>query len=238
MKECNPKSTDFILSDEKPVIDHDEGPILPKPLRDKRGRVIWKLPGNKPEQNEQLGVRDIQALFLERFPEFKEQFLVSDENGELTIPEPKREEAKKFILESVGNRKKFIVIFGGSPITQKSVSYFKGSSYVVLEKFLVSWGLIFDFPKPTPEGWRTKEALYEQLGITYNITARIADQYRTEHPEWFRMFRIQGGRREYFAPELVEAIIGILSERNNRNKNESISPEEARRELWKYLEEE
>ena len=69
---------------------------LPRPtvLRDAQGRIQWNVAGNTPEQNEQIGIGNIQALFLTKFPDFDELF-PRDEDG--TIAEEEREEARNFI---------------------------------------------------------------------------------------------------------------------------------------------
>lgn len=77
---------------------------IPIVLRNARGRVVWKIPGNSPEENEQLGIRNIQALFLTRSPEFLELFHFGEDGK---IVEGEREKAKRFILEKIGKVKQF-----------------------------------------------------------------------------------------------------------------------------------
>lgn len=111
----------------------------PTVLRDGKGRrILWKLPGNTPEQNEQLGIRNIQALFLEKFPEFNQLFPRVKEGK---IPEDKTEEAKRFIVGIVKNQKDFRAIFGGYAGDIKRTPYLGRSYIIVLQKSFAPWGI-------------------------------------------------------------------------------------------------
>lgn len=62
-----------------------------------------------------------------------------------------------------------------------------------------------------PEGWLVAYSVAKLIGGVTNITVqRIAEQFRMDHPEWFRKYkspRHQGGRiLEYYSPELVAKI--------------------------------
>jgi len=115
---------------------------IPTVLRDARGRIRWTLPGNTPEENEQLGIRNVQALFLENFPGFDELY-PRGEDGK--IPEDKGEETKSFILDKIGTQRKQSALFGSTPLNTRKVSYF-GSPEVIIRKSFSPWGLQFENP--------------------------------------------------------------------------------------------
>ncbi|MDP3987594.1 MAG: hypothetical protein Q8P80_00415 [Candidatus Levybacteria bacterium] len=120
-------------------------PNIPSVLRDNKGRIRWKLKGNTDEQNGELAIRNIQGLFLEKFPEFDGMF-PRQEDGK--ILENKREEARDFILESVGTYHKFISVIGFTAADSKiSVPYLEGSFKVAIRKSFISWGIKFQFDK-------------------------------------------------------------------------------------------
>lgn len=73
--------------------------------RDMRGRIVWKISGNSSVQNERQGIRNIQAIFLESFPEFNETFPREDDG---MIVGKKNEAAKQFILTHISDEKTFI----------------------------------------------------------------------------------------------------------------------------------
>ncbi len=110
---------------------------IPSVLRDKRGRIIWQLPEYTPEQNEELGIRNVQALFLEKFPEFDERFPRTDKG---MVPEDKKIGAKEFILGTIGSREQFRSMIIRSP---HSVPYFERSHLAAIQKSFTPWGLNF-----------------------------------------------------------------------------------------------
>ncbi len=120
---------------------------IPTVLRDRRGtRIIWSLPENTAEQNEELGIRNIQGLFLERFPEFNELF-PRGEDGK--IAEDKREDAKDYILSriQIEDRKNFYRVFGTSMLQKRTAPYFNGSRFFTIEKSFAPWGITFKFSR-------------------------------------------------------------------------------------------
>lgn len=174
---------------------------IPMVLRDKRGRVVWKLPGNTPEENEQLGIRNIQARFLEQFPEFNELF-PRGEDGK--IMEEKREEAKFFIVEHLGLIEKFQKVMGDS---KRSISYFQRNYRVALSKSFEDWGIQFDWNLPAPEGWLTRGFLKNQFGVSFGLIEKIATPFKQDHPEWFKKYLDSLSRpQEHYSPELVNLI--------------------------------
>lgn len=115
-------------------------PPLPSVLRDSSVRVMWKLPGNTEVENLQIGIQNIQGLFLEKFPEFDELFPRA-ENGR--IIEERRREAQCFILDHIGTYKKFSAITPGSALHTSGP--FKGSFITALEQSFSPWGITFNF---------------------------------------------------------------------------------------------
>ncbi len=187
------------------LINHEsmQAPFeIPIPHRNKRGKIIWKLAGNTDLENEQIGIRNIQGLFLEKFSEFNIQFPRIEEGK---IAEDKREEAKAFILDKIKDRKSFKAIFGQSPLSPKYTYYFERSHYTILEKSFTNWGINFNFPQKSPEGWETAWALRKQ-GINHYTSVKIAKTYRPEHLDWFQIYRSVTGINEHYSPELVSKI--------------------------------
>lgn len=58
-------------------------------------------------------------------------------------------------------------------------------------------------PEKPPSGWVTAGALATTLDINYTVIRRLSNEYREEHPEWFKMYTGSGGRSEHLHPELV-----------------------------------
>lgn len=105
--------------------------------RDRRGRLRWRISRYSPEENEQVGVRNIQGVFVERFPEFETEFF--DENG--IIREKNKTQAESFILENIGVSRSFLDTFGSSPLNATISPYFGGTLMSVLKKSFAPWGL-------------------------------------------------------------------------------------------------
>lgn len=58
-----------------------------------------------------------------------------------------------------------------------------------------------------PEGWLSIKGLAKFLKIHKTTTARIAEEYRAEHPEWFKLYLNKIKRpTEHYSPELVKAL--------------------------------
>ena len=106
--------------------------------------IRWVLLNNTPEQNEQLGIRNIHGLFLERYPEFNDLY-PRGEDGK--IAEDKIETAKTFVLERMGKIKDFSSILGRSAISRRVAPYFEGSHLVALEKSFKPWGINFPYQR-------------------------------------------------------------------------------------------
>ncbi|MBI4028807.1 MAG: hypothetical protein HY376_00350 [Candidatus Blackburnbacteria bacterium] len=125
---------------EPPPHPQEGKPIV---LRDLRDRIQWSLPNKTEEQNLKIGINNIQAIFLEKFPEF-EHFFPRDKSGKIQ-PE-KVDEAREFILDKLGSKEKFVEILGASPLRQP---YF-GTYRVAIEKSFKPLGIAF--PVGTDKG--------------------------------------------------------------------------------------
>lgn len=112
------------------------------PLRPRGKFVVWSQAGNSPEEDIGLGIRNIQGFFLERFPEFK-GFLSINDDESLGIPSDKAQAAKRFILERIGSKGKFIEALGGSPTSPIVAPYFKSSYRSIIATSFASWGVSF-----------------------------------------------------------------------------------------------
>ena len=65
----------------------------------------------------------------------------------------------------------------------------------------------------TPEGWLTTGALARELKKGFRTIKRIAEQYRTPHPDWFHRYRVVGGQsRNHYSPELCDIIRNKITE--------------------------
>lgn len=128
------------------------------------GRIKWRIVGNTLEQDEQLGINNIQALFLEKFPEFNEIF-PRDENN--LIQKDNCEEAKKFISERIGTDVKFRTALGLTRPHAGLAPYFKGRVSVILSKSFLVWGLEF---KELPEVNKVTGKYIDERGQTWVTT--------------------------------------------------------------------
>lgn len=67
-----------------------------------------------------------------------------------------------------------------------------------------------------PTGWLTKSSAMKHAKLTWEAINKIADVYRLDHPEWFKMFKDKKGLpREHYSPELVE----IIKNKFQKNKD-------------------
>lgn len=121
---------------------------LPAVLRDGGGRVRWGIRGNTLEQNEQIGISNVQSLFLARFPEFDLRF-PKQEDG--TISKELQEAAKAFIVTTLADREKIVDVVGATVQNKRSTPYFEGSVLVAIEKSFSPWGIHFDFRRVDPQ---------------------------------------------------------------------------------------
>lgn len=167
----------------------------------KSGKTIWRQRGQSREEDEQLAVRNVQIIFLTRFPEF-DQLFPRNEQGQ--ISKAQTEQARQFILDHIGSKKKFIAELGGSAFMQP---IFQHSLWILLNKTFTPWCLQFDCEK-VPDGWfpysRLARKLQMQESTTKGPFARFINRYRQSHPDWFKEFLVPKGKiTECLAPELV-----------------------------------
>ncbi len=113
---------------------------IPTVLRDGGRRIRWILPGNTPEENLQLGIRNIQGLFLKKFPEFNVMF-PRDKEGK--IIEDAKNEAREFIKNQMSDFKEFSKIIPRACLDIGKYSYFEGSFAIAVRKSFEPWGLQF-----------------------------------------------------------------------------------------------
>lgn len=112
---------------------------IPSVLRNTRGQIVWQLRGNTREQNEQIGINNIQGLFLQTYPDFNELF-PRGKDGK--IAEDKREEAKEFILSKIGTKRKLVACCGPTPVDVQT-RYF-GNTKTVIRKSFSRWDIQFE----------------------------------------------------------------------------------------------
>ena len=98
-------------------------------------KMHWQ---NDPEKHEENIVL-IQSIFLEEFPEFA-QFL-DGESGQVKVE--LKDQAKTYVLEKIGELKKFTGIFTGSPLLKKHLPKFDGSHSEALKQVFSRVGIEF-----------------------------------------------------------------------------------------------
>ncbi len=78
-----------------------------------------------------------------------------------------------------------------------------------------------------PDGWKTKNALAEELETYNQEIQRLSDLYQVDHPEYFKDYRVENGQiRKHFSPELVELIKNDLEKTEiERFKNNESLPD-------------
>lgn len=175
----------------------------------RRGRIRWALPNNSDEENLQLGLRNIQVIFLDKFPEFQTLYLTrpefsSDRNMLLS--------AKEYILQRIGRQKQFNAVLGSS-VDRKYAPYFNGSSIVVKQHLLRSWGIPFLFRdfKAGNDFWRRKTE--EELIIT------MQEIWLESFPEFTKLFPIEENGK--IKDGLLSEAKKYVLERVNRYRGES-----------------
>lgn len=191
--------------------------------RDKRGRVRWKLPGNTPKQDEQLGIRNIQTLFLERFPEFNESF---PRGADGSIALEKRQRAGEFILKRVGTLMEFREVFGASPLTHRGMPYFKRSFRLAIGKSFSCWGI--DLPEQAPDSWMTTTSLRQQ-SLRIGFLKKRAREVDPNQTEWFKDYLDSGGHpRKHYSPDFIALITQESKQYEKSTKDWQTSKELAR----------
>lgn len=149
---------------------------IPAVLRDERGKIRWRFNNLSDQENLQIAIRNVQALFLEKFPEFTQLFPF-DENG--LIVEEKKVEARNFILDKLSSNEKFKNAIGSSALMRVCAPYFRGSVYVAIGESFSSWGLEFPFidggsfqVDDEGVGWAAASYLVEEFSLDYSTVLR------------------------------------------------------------------
>ncbi len=92
----------------------------------------------------------------------------------------------------------------------RSVEYFHPDLVAIIDKTMAS------LPDAPPEGWETQGSLVVDLKTTHHLVTKLADEFRTSNPEWFREFINDLGHvNEYYHPELVH-LLRVKIEKQNR----------------------
>lgn len=154
------------------------------------------------EENLRLGIKNIQGLFLERYPEFDTLFPRTEDNK---ITEDKREEARRFIMEQIGTRAKFRKIFGPTIISSEPT--FSNSVHTALIQTFEPWGIEFN----PPTEWVSNKSLAEEAGKDPEIIRTFANRLRQDHPDSFRVYRGEKRPMQFYSPQLVSLINQELS---------------------------
>lgn len=132
---------------------------------DQRGRVRWSVPGNSAEENAHLAIRNIQGIFLTKFPDFNSIFPRS-ENGQIDVV--KRQEAVSFILNKVGGYRKFQKVFGTTPLAKADIPFFEGSHAIALRKAFGPWGIVF-----TIEDFKNRRGFWLGINSAVNVEQKV-----------------------------------------------------------------
>ncbi|MBU0731441.1 hypothetical protein KKC88_01005 [Patescibacteria group bacterium] len=58
-----------------------------------------------------------------------------------------------------------------------------------------------------PPNWKTAHALGKELNIAPATTSRFANQFKSDHPDWFKFYKLESGPiRLHFSPEIIELL--------------------------------
>lgn len=83
-----------------------------------------------------------------------------------------------------------------------------------------------------PEGWHTNNGIARQLGVSARRIAKIVNEFRDSHPNFFDYYLDDVGKRcEHYSPELIKEITLLIMADPIR-----ISQDKAQEDLWKLLE--
>lgn len=118
--------------------------------RDRRGRIRWTLPGNTMEENLELGIRNIQLIFLAKYSDFDTKF-PRLENGQ--VADKSRGGAADFIAEKLSRREDFKALFGPSALHKRVAPYFSGRHQLILQTAFERWGLDLQFQTKPNNYW-------------------------------------------------------------------------------------
>ena len=65
------------------------------------------------------------------------------------------------------------------------------------------------------EGWENASSLRSKLNTRYTSIKYIVESFRSEHPEWFEMQKLQGKVSEFYHPDLVTKLIEHFKKNND-----------------------
>lgn len=164
--------------------------LNPTLLRDERGRIRWTLPGNTPEQNLLIGIKNVQIIFLEKFPEFSDLYLA---RSEFQTDRSVRLDAKGYILQRIGRQKQVFGVFGHHI---RTAPYFNGSTVIIAQQLLKSWDIPFSFRdfKAGKDLWSGK--------TEEEVIKTMQDIWLEEFPDFLQSFPF--GEDGKIMPGLIE----------------------------------
>lgn len=84
-----------------------------------------------------------------------------------------------------------------------------------------------------PKSWERPKRIAYKLRRSLETIQELAEEFRQDHPDWFRTIRQQGGPRTYYSPELEEGIKKKLEQTASTNLMPS---EEANEQLRRLVE--
>lgn len=149
----------------------------PQVLQNKYGKVQWRLQGYSLEENLRIGIQNIQALFLDFFPEFEDSF---PRGVEGTIEITKRDQAKQFILMKLRGRS-LASVFGGSIISRVSAPYFNGSITYGVQLAFREWGIDLEAQTFQEKKKLVMSTLYDDEGNTWVTTDQLRERYNLDY---------------------------------------------------------
>lgn len=120
-------------------IEYEGKSITIRDTIETKSGILWKLPENSSEENTDLGISNVQALFLKKYPEFI-QFLEQDERR-IHVVEGKKGEAIAYLKSVLGTQDQLIDLCGGTVVQN---SYF-GNGRRAVQLSFEKWGIKADF---------------------------------------------------------------------------------------------
>lgn len=85
-------------------------------------------------------------------------------------------------------------------IQGKIIEYYSPELASVIQKEIKSM-------TEAPDGWETSWSAEKKIGMSRYLIIKTVDKYRQTHPNYFKEYKVPGGRIvEYYSPELVEIL--------------------------------
>lgn len=197
----------------------------PTVLRDKAGRIHWVIRGASPEENEQLAIRNMQGLLLEKFPEFNFLF---PRGADGRLAEDKSQEAGEYLFRRVSKSEDFVDVFTSAPTDVRRVDAFNGLYLQALSSSFSPWGIDFgpDFDEALSKRKKLIEETEREATLFVQSYGGISVPLLEQHGHFFAVLDID--RLQYDYPGGLEALkrkIGIEKDRNDNRTIESIEEE-------------